>query len=241
MHGARAPQSLYLYTWGFSVPSCLSVLWLNPTVGWLSSISGVDPVLSCPVLCSQRVNGAVCEYGLPAGLGAGAGEAVWDAEPSSGGGAEVMCRHPAPPPPQHAGKTETPPPFQPTLIHFFHRNVPRIFPWSEHAHPVSSPWSSPSHLCGLAGWLHDKPGGENRPPWCDLRLFRLNQTLRWSLQIRVKVWRCRPVSKCKSSYSLVLSSARPDGPISWLVTVAWRYLAFLQTTLTQPSQPDDSH
>lgn len=39
-------------------------------------VSGVDPVLSCPVLCSQRVNGAVCEYGLPAGLGAGAGEAV---------------------------------------------------------------------------------------------------------------------------------------------------------------------
>lgn len=69
-------------------------------------LSGDGPVLSCPVLCSQRVNGAVCEYGLPAGLGAGAGEAVWDAEPSSGGGAEVVRRHLAPPPPQHAGNAQ---------------------------------------------------------------------------------------------------------------------------------------
>lgn len=40
-----------------------------------SLLSGVDSALSCPVY-SQRVNGAVCEHGLPAGLGAGAGEAV---------------------------------------------------------------------------------------------------------------------------------------------------------------------
>lgn len=41
-----------------------------------SLLSGVDSALSCPLLYSQRVNGAVCEHGLPAGLGAGAGKAV---------------------------------------------------------------------------------------------------------------------------------------------------------------------
>lgn len=41
-----------------------------------SLLSGVDSALSCPLLYSQRVNGAVCEHGLPAGLGAGAGKTV---------------------------------------------------------------------------------------------------------------------------------------------------------------------
>lgn len=47
---------------------------LSPVEG--SLLSGVDSPLSCPLLYSQRVNGAVCEHGLPAGLGAGAGKAV---------------------------------------------------------------------------------------------------------------------------------------------------------------------
>lgn len=36
-----------VYLWGI-----LSVLWLSPGVGWISLLSGVDPVLSCPVLSS---------------------------------------------------------------------------------------------------------------------------------------------------------------------------------------------
>lgn len=76
--------------------------------------------LSRPVPSPQRVNGAVREYGLPAGLSAGAGEAVWDAESRSGGGAKVVCRHPAPPPPQHAGNKDKP------LSHQIHllRSIP---------------------------------------------------------------------------------------------------------------------
>lgn len=151
-----ASLSVYLYTW-VTQPRCVSALWLNPGVGWVSPALWCwpCPVLSCPVLCSQRVNGAVCEYGLPAGLGAGAGEAVWDAEPSSGGGAEVVCRHLAPPPPQHAGNTEQTPhhrlpllhlPFSPTITCFPHRIYPRIHPWSEqvhlygHPHPICVDW-----------------------------------------------------------------------------------------------------
>lgn len=99
-----------------------SVLWVVCPLVEGSLLSGVDSALSCPLLYSQRVNGAVCEHGLPAGLGAGAGKAVWDAEPSSGGGAEVMCRHPAPPPPQHAGNAVMPPRlmFPLFLMHVFH-------------------------------------------------------------------------------------------------------------------------
>lgn len=130
--------------------------WLNLLCSLVLTLS--CPVLSCGLLCSQRVNGAVCEYGLPAGLSAGAGEAVWDAEPSSGGGAEVMCRHPAPPPPQHAGNMEQPLPsssFPPILAHFFHGKVSRIHPWSEFitchvsmVTPIPSVWT---------GWMASEP------------------------------------------------------------------------------------
>lgn len=56
----------------------LLVLSLGPILVLVegSLLSGVDSALSCPLLYSQRVNGAVCEHGLPAGLGAGAGKTV---------------------------------------------------------------------------------------------------------------------------------------------------------------------
>lgn len=102
-------SALVFHPWYMCASLIYSRCWLTVPCSWV-----LIPVLSCALLCSQRVNGAVCEYGLPAGLSAGAGEAVWDAQPSSGGGAEVLCRHPAPPPPQHAGKTkQTPAPTQP--------------------------------------------------------------------------------------------------------------------------------
>lgn len=133
--------------------------WLNLLCSLVLTLS--CPVLSCALLCSQRVNGAVCEYGLPAGLSAGAGEAVWDAEPSSGGGAEVMCRHPAPPPPQHAGNMEQPPHLFLPSLRTFSMEKCLGFTLDLSSLHVMFPWLPPSHLCGLAGWHQNlKPGGE---------------------------------------------------------------------------------
>lgn len=75
MHYARA----FLYPLQFTLvidPSYVCVFNLLLVLVDCPLLLGVDPVLSCALLCSQRVNGAVCEYGLPAGLSAGAGEAV---------------------------------------------------------------------------------------------------------------------------------------------------------------------
>lgn len=114
------------------------------------------PVLSCPVLCSQRVNGAVCEYSLPAGLGAGAGEAVWDAEPSSGGGAEVMCWYPAPPPPRHAGNTEQTLAYSPPHTYIFHRPISWTHPRSERVHSIVISIVIP--IASLStGWMATNP------------------------------------------------------------------------------------
>lgn len=72
------PEPLWLFISMYLSDSAWLCLFFEeiPVLVEPALLSGVDPVLSFALLCSQRVNGAVCEYGLPAGLRAGAGEAV---------------------------------------------------------------------------------------------------------------------------------------------------------------------
>lgn len=174
-------------------PGCMCPLNWSPGVGLISALwCWPCPVLSCPVLCSQRVNGAVCEYGLPAGLGAGAGEAVWDAEPSSGGGAEVMCRHPAPPPPQHAGNMERPQSLLSSHLCTF--SIPWILPRSEEVHLLSRLRSSSSHLCGHAWRLQSYStlrqwGGRGETSPVDFKVWLLKDV--WIESFRLSKEGCK--------------------------------------------------